>query len=149
MLKQSTEKLESLGSVSLVEGMSGIIRNRVLRFLAVLALIAPACKDEKVTDIQEALRRLSELCINENPSGYCNDDDPKSVIKFAIADGKIVYDSEKRNFVYKGSGKTVAEIRSDEEVEEEAKKKLEGWKRKIKEGADFDDLNPDDFNLYD
>lgn len=110
-------------------------RNRILRILTVLALITPACKDERVTDIQENLRRLSELCTNEQPSGYCNGDKPKSRIKFAIEDGKIVYDPGKGNFVYSESGKTVAGAKSDEEKErdKEFKQRRERVRRAVEE----------------
>lgn len=147
MLKQSTEKLESPGSVGMVEGMSRIIRNRVLRFLAVLALIAPACNDEKVTDIQDDLRRLSELCMNEKSPGYCNGDKPKSRIKFAIEDGRIVYDSKKGNFVYKDSGETVAGIGSEEEKKKEAEKDREGKLKKIKDSG-HDGLRDGGYNPW-
>jgi len=147
MLRQSMGNSESHGSVSLVERISGIIGNRALRFLTFLALIAPACKDEKVTDIQENLRRLSELCINEKPSGYCNGDKPKSIIKFAIEDGRIVYDSEKGNFVYEDSGEIVdgtpGSAKEREELERRIReeKEAEGKAQRVKEEEKEKDLD--------
>ncbi len=120
------------------QGISKMTLGRILQLLAVLGLLTPACKDERITDIQENLRRLTELCANEEPSGYCNDNQPKSKIKFAIEDGKIVFDTGKGNFIYSDSERIVAEIKSDEEKEKEKelkdkKTRVKGARKKLRE----------------
>lgn len=134
------EKPESSSQINSTEVIRRTFSGRVLQLLAVLIVISPACKDEKINDIQENLRRLNELCANEKPSGYCSGDKPKSVIKFAIEDGRIVYDQEKGDFVYKDSNEIVAENKGDKETELKEIKKTKN-KNENKPGTNSENID--------
>lgn len=119
------EKPEFSYQINSAEAIRRTFSGRILQLLAVLTIISPACKDGKITDIQENLRHLNELCANKKSSGHCSGDKPKFAIEFAIENGLIVFDPKKDNFVYKENGEIVANNKSDEETELKEIKKVE------------------------
>lgn len=120
------ERFESCTQTNRAKQLREVFGSKILRLLTISVMLFSGCKDQKISDIQENLRRLSELCAHEKPSGYCNDATMKSRIKFAIEDGRIVYDTKIGNFVYKDSGEIVADNRSNAQViRDEAEKNKE------------------------
>lgn len=127
MVLKSIDNLSQEG-VSLQEFRS-LLNSKFMAALAAVSILFPGCKDEEkeeVSEIQKAVKRLEDLCANEAPLGYCNGDKPRSNIKFAIEDGRIVYDPEKGNFVSRDTGAPIAPIETE----------LEAMKRRLREAEE-------------
>ncbi len=126
MVLRSVDSLSQEGA-SLQEFRS-LLNSKLMAALAAVSILFPGCKDEEkeVTEIQKAVKRLEDLCANEAPLGYCNGDRPRSNIKFAIEDGRIVYDPGKGNFVSRDTGAPIAPIETE----------LEAMKRRMREAEE-------------